>query len=328
MNPEALATVLTMITLPDEAFFALDAPATAALQGRVAQALLPPPLTGPPSRGADPPPELRAIAIPREVDWGRRASFPMLLAEVRSHQREWEVNAGQNRLVVISNLVSGEVIVSPPDLGRRLEVQPPSRSGPPPDALNMRLASIGVVRFDLQRWFQRQQLLGHLAVTVVDYDLPSNTVTVHAWGPGVTPPGGVLAGGATRIEPAFAAGVPAADGVTMTLPDTVSAVTPAVLHSEVRLPRTRAATVDAPPRAPHPLVLAATLMLVKLDQPLPVLIDLAVPAESDAAGNVAAAFHLDLGGALAGRVTTGAWLVYLVVGDTLTGPRMLEVTQL
>jgi hypothetical protein len=249
----------------------------------------------------------------------------LLLAEIRSNRREWEVHAKQNRLLLVANLNSGAVDVMPPDTGRRTTPQPPSRSGPPPDDFDATLSSVGVLQFDLLRWFPRQQMQGRLAVTVLDYDLPSNTAEAHAWGAGTMPAEGVLARAATRIAVQPAAVTAGPDAITLQVPDTVSAASPAVLHAELRLPRRRVTAVDAPRDASHPLLLAASLVLVQLDKPKPLLLDLAVPAEPDATGTIEAAFDLELGRALAGRSAAGDWQVYLAVGDTLTGPHLLRV---
>lgn len=325
MSPDPVATAVEMLALPDEAFFSLDAAVTTALQARLAKLIQPPPMSRPPSDMPSPLPELRAIGAPRQLDWHRRTSFPLLLAEIRSNLREWKVNAVQNRLLMMSNLDTGAVdLMAPLDEKRRMAVRPPSGSGTSPDAFNAGLSSIGVRQYNLLRWFSRQQAQGRVAITVLDYDLPSNTIPVHGWGADGGPAAGVLARGATRIgvHPApLTAGLTA---VTMQVPETVSAAMPALLRAELRLPRQHVAAVDAPRGASHPLLLAASLLLVKLDQPIPVLLHLAVPAAPDTAGNIEAAFELDLGGALAGRAALGDWQVYLVAGDTVTGPRPLR----
>lgn len=327
MSPDPVATAIAieLLALPDEAFFTLDAAVTVSLQARLARLVQPPLMSRPPTGGSVPLPELRAIGAPRELDWHRRTSFPLLLAEIRGNQREWEVNAVQNRLLMMSNLSTGAVeLMAPLDEKRRLPVRPPSGSGPPPDAFNAGLSSIGVRQYELLRWFSRQQAQGRLALTVLDYDLKSNTVMVHGTGGSTAPAEDVLARGATRLGVLPVAPTAGSVGVTLQVPAMVSAVAPALLRAQVRLPRGRVTVVRAPAQASHPLTAAATLLLVQRDNPMPVLLDLAVPAAADAAGNIAAAFDLDLGGALAGRAAAGNWLVYLVVGDTLTGPRPLR----
>ncbi len=326
MSPDPVATAIELLALPDEAFFTLDAAVTMALQARLARLVQPSPMSQPPTDVPVPLPELRVIGAPTQLDWHRRTSFPLLLAEIRSNRREWEVNAVQNRLLMMSNLGTGAVdLMAPLDEKRRLAVRPPSGSGTPPDAFNAGLSSIGVRPYNLLRWFSREQAQGRLALTVLDYDLVSNTVLVHGWGASAAPTEGVLAWGATRLGVQPVAPTAGSVGVTLQVPATVSAAPPALLRAELRLPRSHVAAVGAPAQASHKLLLAATLLLVQRDGPTPVLLHLAAPAAVDAAGNIEAAFDLDLGGALAGRAATGDWLVYLVVGDTLTGPRPLRV---
>jgi hypothetical protein len=321
MSPESSATVIRTLALPDEEFFALDDAATRALQTRVASLV-----QGPPQPGRRAPlPELRAIGAPPRVDWRRRTTCPVLLAEVRGNRREWEVHAAQNRVLIVSNLDTGAIdLVAPLDKGRRMPVLQPSRSGPPPNDFNAGLSLIGVRRYDLLDWFPRHFVEGRLAVTFLDYDLVSNTVVVDASSTDDAPGAGASLRGPGRMAVLPAPAHAGAPGVALRVPTTVAGA-PALLRAEVRLPRQRVTFIDAPPGASHPLVLAASLLLVQLDRLQPVLLDLAAPAAPAGAGNVEAAFTLDLRGALAGRATAGDWLVYLVLGDTVTGPQALKI---
>jgi hypothetical protein len=327
MTPsESLAAVVGMLALPDDRFFVLDGAATTALQAQVAKIVQPSPLSAPPSSAREPLPELRVIGAPARLDWQQRATFPVLLAEVRGSRREWEVHSLQNRRILLSNLESGAVEVALLiDRGRRRPTPPPSRSGEPPDALNATLSSIGVYRYDLLQWFERDQVQGRLALTELDYDLLSNTVLVHARGKDAPPTGGASLQSPSRIAVPSAPATPGAAGVRWQVPAAVSATAPAPLRVEIRLPRARVTAIDARPGAGRPLVLAASLLLVQLDTPVPVLVHLAVVAEPGAADTVESTFSLDLRAALAGRAAAGNWLVYLVVGDTVTGPRALRI---
>jgi hypothetical protein len=325
MSPDALVTVIRTLALPDADFFALDEAATLALQTRIAALA-----QGPSRPGARAPlPELRAIGAPAQVDWSRRTTFPLLLAEARGNMREWEVHAMQNRALTVSNLDSGAVdVIAPLDKGRRMPILTPSRSGPPPDDFNAGLSSIGVRGYDLLHWFPRQFLEGRLAITFLDYDLVSNTVLVNASmvrrGTDATQNAGasLRAPGRIAVLPVPPSAAPG--GVTLSVPPRIVAE-PARLRADVHLPRSRVTAIDRSPGANHPMLLAASLLLVQIDRLQPVVLHLAVPAAPGGGGNVDAAFTLDLRGALAGRAGSGAWLVYLVLGDTVTGPQPLNI---
>jgi hypothetical protein len=324
MNPESTAMVLQTLALPDEDLFALDSTATAALQARLALQLQPRSFTAPPGAARAAMPELRAIAAPARVDWTRHSRFPVLLAEVRSNLREWAVHAAQNRVLVLSNLDTGEVGVRAPiEQPRRVTAQPPSRGGQPPDAFNAALSSIVVMNYDLLRWFERDHLEGRFALTALEYDLVSNTASVNAVGAVGTTPATLPA--RLRVRPGAVAAVdPPAAGVVMAVPERVASSSAAPIRVAVSLPRARVALIGAGDGSRDSAVLAATLMLVHLDRNEPAQLQLAVPA-TVVNGGVVASFELDLRHALTAGATPGDWLAYLVIGDTVTGPRPLRI---
>lgn len=324
MSPESTAAVVQALALPDEDFFALDSAAITALQARLAVQLQPRSFSAPPGAARAAIPELRAIAAPARVDWTRHSRFPVLLVEVRSNMREWAVHAAQNRVLVMSNLDTGEVGVRAPiEQPRRVTVQPPSRGGQPPDAFNAVLSSIIVMNYDLLRWFERDHLQGRIALTALEYDLVSNTASVNAVGAVAAVP--AAASSRLRVRPGAAAavGAPTA-GVVMAVPDRLAASGAAPIRVDLSLARARVALIDAGDGTRGSAVLAATLMLVHLDRKEPVQLQLGVPATA-VNGVVVASFELDLRHALTAGATPGDWLVYLVVGDTVTGPRPLRI---
>jgi len=326
MTPDPVAIAVDLLALPDDDFFAIDAAGLTALQSRLAKAVQPPPLSLRPSDPRQPLAELRVIGAPAELDWSRRASFPLLLAEIRGHRREWAVHALQNRLLMMSNLDTGAVdLMAPLDHGRRMPELEPSRGGPEPDAFNAALSSIGVHRYDLSRWFTRDQARGRLAITVFDYDLPSNTVHVLGRAASAPPPPDLAAWQTTRVAAQAAPTTPGRTGVSIQAPPRVAPDAPAILRAEVRLPRSRVTVLGAAPGSGHPFVLAASLLLVRLDDSTPVVVHLYAPAAPGGDGHIEASFDLDLRHALHGRAPVGHWLAYLVVGDALAGPSPLTV---
>jgi hypothetical protein len=301
MNPDTRTSVLQALTLPDaDAYFALDPAALAGLVKQVAAKVQAP------GRAKGPLPELRAIGAPPQVDAAARATFPILIAEVRSNQREWEVASRQNRHVVVSNLSTGTVqVVAARDMGRRMPAQQPSKSGPAPDAFNAALSSINVIQRDVLSWLPREQLRGRLAVTVLDYDLPSNTVAVQVSAKGADPASAGPARLHVKKDPSVAA--PTGNGVSLN-PAPSGRVT-----ASVALARSRLAAF-------HELA-AASLVLVQLDRPDAVVVDLAVEIPANAL-EIRSAFSVDLNRFAA----AGHYLAYLVVGDTVAGPVPVSIS--
>ena len=326
MNPELLATVTQTLALPDDDIFALDRAAITALQARVARVVQEPrkPVT---TGGVQPPlPELRAVAAPTRVNWRRRTTFPVLLGEVRGNRREWEVHALQNRALVVSNLDTGRVdVITPMDKGRRTPVLSPSGTGQRPDEFDAALSSISVRQYNLLDWFPRTVLQGNLAITFLDYDLASNTVLVHASGADATASQGASLRGPDRIPALAAQPRTGTAGVTLHAPSTITTKS-ATLHADVHLPRRRVTVIDSPPGSgPNAILIAATLVFVQIDRTSPILLHLAAPATPITNGDIDAAFTVELHSALNGRAKVGHWLVYLVIGDTVTGPHALDI---
>jgi hypothetical protein len=312
--------VRALLSLSDDAFFALDTPATTRLQSQVAERLLPPPLSQRPGAAPLALPELRVLAAPQRVEWPARSGLPFLLAEVRSRGREWAVSSRQNRRILVSNLSTGVVAVATMvDPGRKRAPQAPSGTGPRPEGAAAVASSIGVFRHDLLKWFTPPQLQGRLALTGIDHELQSNTVAVEVNGAHGPAP----AGPQRRVLPAEALkqGMP---GVSAQWPAAVAAGAPAIARFEVRLPRRSVALVEAFGGAAQ--ALAATLVLTRLDTPSARLLHLAIPLGASApADEVATAFSLDLGVWARSGLAPGEWLAWLVVGDAVVGPHPLQL---
>lgn len=323
MNPTQLEAVRQLLSLPDDQFFSFDSSSSRVLQNRFAAIVKPKPMASPPGGEKTALPELRQIGVPGLLDWQQRDSFPLLLAELRSNQREWQVHASQNRLLLLSNLDNGVVdVMAPLDAGRRMPVLEPSGSGQPPDEFNARLSSAGIRHYDLLRWFDKNDLHGRLAVTVVEYDLLSNTALTL----GKLPSGAASTAGQPRI-PAEAqphpAGVTA--GISFQVPQTLAPGVPALLRAQVKLPRSRIKLLDAASRSASGPMLAASVLMVQLDKPMPLLLHLAAPL-SQSGEIVETSFSVDLQAALQRQpASAGLWQVYLVVGDMVSEPRPLQV---
>jgi len=333
MTPSPTDSVMNALALPDDAFFSLDGATTAKLQKDVAALVQPPPLSRPKGASRVALPELRAAGAPTRIDWAQRKTFPLLLAEVRSNQREWEVHSGQNRLLMVSNLTNGHVeVLAPIERARRMAVPAPSRSGQPPDALNATLSSIVVRELDLLKWFPHDRMMGRLAVTALDHELVSNTVVVDAPSPVAAPPVAVPWDPARRVEARAVPPAAGVAGVALTVPSKVSPIAPTLAHGTLRLKRAHLTTAKQPADAKQPLLVAASLLFLQLDKAAPVLLHVTIPATAIAATDeIEAGFELDLrhaldpGPAVSGRPASGDWLLYLVAGDTVTGPHPIHI---
>ena len=192
-----------------------------------------------------------------------------------------------------------------------------SGTGTPPDGLNAGLSSIGVMQRDVLKWFAAGTdavavLDGKLAVTLLDYDLPSNTHLVRI-GSSPEPASPVPMGAKPRIllEPLPAPANATVDGVRMSL------TAPATLKAELRLPRQRVTLMRG---VVQPVLLAGSLVMVRLDVDPSIVLDLAVvlPAAEEGVQSV---FEIDL----SNRVPAGTYQIYLVIGDTVTGPIALTL---
>lgn len=326
MSTASSDPLIRILALPDDAFFALDDPTRIALERKVAELVRPPQLSRSPSNKRLPLPELRALNAPGQIDWRQRSVFPLLLAEVRSNQREWEVHARQNRLILVSNLSTGTVeLAAPIDRRSRMPVLPASRSGPPPDDFNASLSLIGVRHHDLLKWFIRERLRGRLALTVLDFDLISNSVRVEAIDAPTSSLDSEFTGNGARHVVRTVKPSPGPPGVTLVLPPGADALAAGPLLGTIRLRNDQISSAPASPGATHALLIAASLVFVQLDNLRPLVVNLSVPADPHNNDGVEAAFSLDLRDALAGRVAAGNWLVYLVVGDTVSGPHALRL---
>jgi hypothetical protein len=332
MNETEVAA-LKVITLPDEQYFSLDAARLRALQGNVADLLRPKGARLLPPGTSRPLTELLIISAPARLDLTKRTTFPLVLASVRSGRREWEVQARQNRVFVVSNVNTGSVdVMAPLDPGRRMPVYPPSKSGDPPDPLNAAAGAALVTSFELFKWFKREALQGRNAVTLIEYDRRSNTALVDAAGePGSTPARRPVQ--RVLAQAAAASGFAGDDqGVVFSAPASIAPTASGLVQARVRLPRTEVTAINAPPNSPQRLLLAATLLLIKLDEAsAPRLIHLVVPVQpstlSGGIEGIESAFTVDLRSGAAGRAFSGTYVAYLVVGTTVTGPQPITIAE-
>lgn len=312
MSPTPYDQSIDLLRLPDADYFRLEPGALSALKTRLARIVQPPALSVPPGSMPESIPELRAIGLPRQVDLGVSRKLPLLLAEVRTGQRMWAVEPQLNRVVVVTQLSTGTVAAkSARSKGRRMPVLDPSGTGTPPDEFNRQLSNIDVTLHDLLLWLPPERLLGRLAVTLLDFDLPSNTVELEATGPtAATDPMSVTAAAGMRygiaVEMMDAAKVP--PGVHLEAQPMEGDRRHLLLCGSIALSATEISF-----RGDGSL--AAAMIFVRLDGEAPIVIDLILPHRSDSSdGSVRKSFRLDVNDAMQDEARAGQWAAYLVVG--------------
>lgn len=309
--------VLSILTLAVDRFFAIDSDTTASLSRDVAAALQPTPLSAPPAAQREASPELRVINVPATIDWNTQSTFPLLLAESRSRQREWEVDPKKNRQVVVVGLDHpGVEIFAPVEYGRRMPVLEPSRTGPKPDGFQATLSSVTVHHHNLLEWLDRSRLEGRIAVTLIEFDLRSNTVLTRIKGAMSS----TQQRGDQTTQPIATAktvsGTMANYGLEFSLagPDE-----PLMLRIRLRMPRQEleevrllsASTADAPR-------IAASLILVRLDEPTAQSLEFQIHCPSTGAEYIELDAVLDVQTWL-GQLGEGQ--AYVVVGQRVSGPQ-------
>lgn len=323
MSDDIMAATLQILDLPDDEYFLVDGNRTTEMQLKIAPLTNPTP--GSPGQERVGVPELRALAAPGFVDGNTRKSFPVLLTEIRSNQRDWAVHPKQNRFFLSSNAVTGATsIVAPLDTRRRTAPPPPSASGPPPDSFNAALSVVAVSRYDLFRWFPLRALQGRTTLWALEYDLASNGVTIDTEGPEPLPVPGASLMDDSRLLAAPYVSKSSLDGLKVEFPGRVAGTEPALMHGVFLGSRPSIATLAATNGDAAPFLAAVTVVFVQLDLLQPFMVPLKVPAQVHD-GRVTAAWTIDLSTALAGKAAPGAWLAWVVAGDQISGPHPVQL---
>ena len=320
---EAQRRAAQLLTLPDHDYFAFDEQRTLATQLRLAELF---------DAGALPPtatlevPLFAALGAPRQLDLNSHSELPVLVALRYTGQREWEVHHQQNIWLLAVELNSGAAhigrLFNP---GKRELTPKPSKSGNPPDSIDAEAIYTSVQRIDLRRAIARDWQPGRLAVTVIFYDWKSNTAVVELQGESNVAkplPLGQPSPFLTPIDPPLDPAM--ADGAAFALQSSVSRSS--VVNLAFDLPRdNQLLLIHRQKRTP---LLKATLLLLQLDDPWPVQIDLLTPIHlikpASGESRLQGALQLDLRAATE-RTVTGAYQVYLLAGDRIIGPQPILI---
>ena len=327
-------SAVQLLALPDADYFTLSEERELALRFRMAELFIPDPLTLPPGVSQrDESNAFIALGAPRVIDLDEETDLPILLATFEDGQRRWEVKDELNTRILCMNLGTGHVqteilFVRP----KRMLTITPSRQGSAPDAVNAAALYANVrVRPGLRQLLEIPWTPARYALAVIGFDLPSNTVFTElrsavAKTKEISPQ---HASAFVRLADAGAqTGRDTASRVTVSLPATVAFKAPLPIQITVGLPRDRVALVPAvAPAGQH--LLRMSLLFVQRDVEYPPQIDLAVPANvlTSVEGRqvVHVSFALDACGALPEHTFSGEYQVYLMVGDRIVGPRLLNI---
>jgi hypothetical protein len=349
MDTEVQRKAVELLTFKDAEYFDFDDDRTLDVQSKLAAMFREIKVTSERRGISTGSPSGLAIGAPATVDLGRQdGAIPLLVGTRQTGLREWEVEYDQNLRIIISDLSTGKVLMGMPSImGKREETPEPSMTGAPPNEINAASVVTSVRKFDLGHLFETEWRPTRLAVTAIVFDWVSNTRVV-------TLKGGELA--AEQISPqhpsnflsSTVAGkatprITRAEHAALAIPNTIQRNGPIPVHAAISIPRGRAAVARSAEPGDAPLLLAS-LLLVKRDDRRPLKINLAVPATihsgparsflkgfgrsreggSATPETVEAYFSLDVRTASTEPIQPGTYQVYLVVGDTVSGP--YEVT--
>ena len=173
----------------------------------------------------------------------------------------------------------------------------------------------GLERFTLPALFGERWPSAGYSVTALYYDWRSNTAVVRR------DPAPIRGRAHVRAESTFLTSLapePDSAGLSFTLPADLRPGAAGLAVLRVGAAAADLAIVQATPE-PGPLVMAPTLLLVRLDSTVPVAIELGVPVVQ-AGDRVAAAVSFDLGRHAQVRNLAGLYQAYLVSGRSVAGP--------
>ena len=321
MNP-VNQKLLELTSLPQDAFYADAQSRFFDLQMQLNEFL-----------AATPTPETELLWIngPQAIDLGRRQDLPLLVLRYASGARNWKVSTALNQYLIVQDLDKGAVRVQLlAEQGEERSARPPpSGSGRPPDPNTARTTGTALRRMFLRDLAKLPWQPARLALTVVDYDALSNTLTVAMSQGERAAPAAPLA----TVRPSEFVTCPSGTAPpragTGALTGSLAGETSPTLQGQLAttsdsVPLARSsATVDRPD------ILRATLLAVSLDRP-PRVVDLAIPAVvqggSGGSPTVSATFCIDLAKALGARPADTVVQVYLLAGLQSVGPLRLTGT--
>ena len=249
---------------------------------------------------------------PHVVDLQTARQIPVLLAMRVDGQRRWMVDSKQNFTWIITDVDQGKTVtMSPMQLDkRRMDTATPSRSGQPPSDFDARVVGYSVERKYLPPVFGERWPPGRYAVTVASYDRGSNTIVFET-----KPP---RANGArpARKPSAFVKSSP--KPLLGDNPANTVHISKGRVGGVIAMPAAGTMVADLP-GTPGGALIPVSLVLLKLDMPEAIQIDLMVPAALTS-GVVVTRFSFTAADAGLTHLT-GEYQAYLCSGTIVIGPQ-------
>lgn len=318
---EVQAAMIDAVQVSDAAWFELDDDRLLALQLAMSRSIREAQAG---QRAADdpdaelslPPPEISlACAAPSHADLQRHTTLPLLIMLHSNGMREWLVNSGTNMLVTACDLETGAVwFIRPMDSDKRMEDRGLSSDAPMPDPFDAATIGSGIEQIDLLS-FGLTRDTTQLALSVIDFDVRSNTVTIAISGDDRPPRAVPVAVATPFVQPQVFDGPADRPSCALRLSsEDAGASGHLLLRGDVRVPAPRYAPLS---RAGDGPLLPVTLLFVQRDRRAVEAVNLRVPVQP-AAGMLEGGFSLDLRDT--GMLGFGRTQLYLVAGSEVAGP--------
>ena len=318
---DAQALALQLLRQPDAAYHAMGPADRQALHVRLSSGLAP--QMPPPGSAPAPVPAVLAVAAPAKVPADQASKVSLLVAAQYSGQRGWEVNWGQNLLLVATNLATGTVSVGNGKQLDRTRPQAASRLGAEPDGRQKSARMVALEQRDLAAVVGPLRGPARYAVTALYFDWHSNTALVDLAGaPGSTAEAAVPRNASVaRVAPVSNIKPDTPLGVAVSAPTQAAPGAALPVRVIAKLP------LGAAGLQPGNL-LPVTALLVQRDRAETPRADLAVVATvvGDGAQRQAhALFEFDLRAAAEDPLPPGDYLLYVVAGGVLSSPRPVSL---
>lgn len=310
---EATANTARAMKLPDDTYYSdSDKPFE-----ELAEAMA----LGSGQSAADDVQSIFALGLPGAAVVERGVELPAAVLLSCNSSRQWEANFDANLRVLVVDLHTGDLRTFSPMLLDSPEFDP-SRSGPPPSALD-RIATLnGFRRFNIPAVFGDDWPSTVYAVTALYYDWTSNTVLVKGRPPADFAPA------SPRIPSEFldkgVNGTPGTSGLRLTVaavPEPAGAIPVQGSFMTSKDSVTLAPMAQSPDR----FVMVGELLLVALDDPYLRTVNVTVPVEVHGE-NVSGSFAFDLAQRPEAKALAGELQVFWVSGRTVSEPAVVTVT--
>jgi hypothetical protein len=320
-----------LLVLPDAHYLTLSQPDILTLQselGKIARGDLPPT----PGNDIRENPPVFALGGPVKIDLEKNSSIPLLIAAMQSGSRKWSILYDINSFLVISNLNTGKVYLHWPFYRDKLTLAVSSSDQSViPNGIEAKATSSSVRLVDLKKeiigldWKN-----GEHTVTLVNYDLTSNTIRFNV--SGATDPTDLdhFDDRVTifeKYQEAYEQVPIGENGLSFSLPTHVKS--DQTIKCNVKIDA--ASDMVQVKEIDEKMFLFVDLLMVKLDGDIPVHINICTPVESylgkDDIKKNKVEFSLDIGRIASDNnmELNGSYMSYLVSGSSISGPNTISI---